>query len=145
MSNVRLLASLFAVFGSAAIVAGCDDTTDASLRVINRSDFAIVEIHVTPVGSPTWGPNLLGDDPLEPGESLVLGVACDFYDALLVDEDGVDCEIRDLDLCLNDARWTIYNNTCTVFGAAKAAREAAAAAGKPSTPATAPATGADAR
>ncbi|MDQ3367089.1 MAG: hypothetical protein M3680_16820 [Myxococcota bacterium] len=56
---------------------------------------------------------------LLPDEELVLGVDCGFYDALLVDEDGVDCELRDLDLCLNEATWVIRNNTCDVFNAAK--------------------------
>jgi hypothetical protein len=134
MNNLRVFTSLFAVFGSAAVAAGCTSSSDASLRVENQSDFAIVEIRVTPVGSPSWGSNLLGGDILEPGESLVLGTDCGFYDALLVDEAGVDCEVHDVDLCLNDARWIIRNTTCTVFGAAKAARDATAAA-KPSTPA----------
>lgn len=144
MTNVRLFTSLFAMSGLAAVAAGCDDSSDASLHVINYSDFAIVEIHVTPVGHPGWGSNLLDGDTLDPGESLLLGVDCGTYDALLVDEEGVDCEIDDIDLCLNDAHWSIYNDTCTVFGAAKAAREAAAAA-KSSTPAATPATGAGAR
>lgn len=85
-------------------------------------------MHVTSVGSSSWGPNLLDGDGLAPGESLVLGVDCDTYDALLVDEDGVDCQINNIDLCLNDADWIIRNNTCGVFGAAKAARAAAAKA-----------------
>jgi hypothetical protein len=105
-----------------------DPGPDASREVQNQSDFSIVELRVTSVGSSTWGPNLLGNDVLLPDESITLGVACDRYDALLVDEDGVDCELQDLDLCLNDATWVIHNNTCGVFGAAKAAREAAAAA-----------------
>lgn len=104
------------------------DIPDASLRVVNDSDFVIEEIYLTEIDNPDWGPNLLRGDVLFPDEDLTLGVACDFYDALIVDEDGVDCELHDLDLCLNDADWVIRNNTCTVFGAAKAAREAAAAA-----------------
>lgn len=137
MSNVRLLTSLFAVLGAVAVATGCgDDDTDSRLHVENDSDFAIVEIHVTPVGNPSWGDNLLDGDTLDPGETLVLGVDCGVYDALLVDEAGVDCEVHDLDLCLNHAHWIIENDTCTVFGAAKAAREAAAAAAAtPSTPA----------
>src|SRR6185436_865514 len=93
----------------------------------NRSDFSIVEIHVTSVGASTWGPNLIAGDVLAPGESLTLGVSCGFYDALLVDAAGVDCQLHDLDLCLNDADWIIHNDTCVSFGAAKAAREAAKA------------------
>jgi len=139
MHNLRILASasVFALLGAVA-VAGCtdddgviiDDGPDATLQVDNQSDFVITEIRVTSVGSSTWGPNLLGGDVLFPDDTLELGVTCGFYDALLVDEDGVDCEVHDLDLCLNDANWVIQNNTCSVFGAAKAAREAAAAAAK---------------
>jgi hypothetical protein len=141
MNNLRLIASVFAVVTSVAAV-GCTDDNgdvvidpgpDSSLRVQNQSDFSIVELRVTSVGSSTWGPNLLGNDDLRPDESITLGVVCDRYDALLVDEDGVDCEVHDLDLCLNDATWVIHNNTCSVFGAAKAAREAAAAAAKANT------------
>ena len=92
----------------------------ASLTVWNQSDFALTEIYLTDVGSPTWGPNLLRGDVLLPGEQLTLGVLCDTYDALIVDEDGVDCEINSIDLCFNDATWVIRNNTCPVFGKAKA-------------------------
>ena len=123
-----------------AVAAGCggSSTVDATLRVENRSDFAIVEIRVTSVGSTTWGPNLIAGDVLLPGESVTLGVDCGFFDARLIDEDGVDCELHDLDLCLNDADWIIHNDTCVAFGAARAAREAAKAgsgATAPSTPA----------
>ena len=140
MQTLRSLARVVAVFGSVAIAAGCSTSSgpDATLRVQNSSDFAIVEIHLTSVGSSTWGPNLLvGGDTLNPGESLTLGVNCGTYDALLVDESNVDCELHDLDLCLNDADWVIHNNTCTVFGAFQAARDAAIKAGKtPPDPAT---------
>lgn len=105
-----------------------DPGPDATLRVENQSDFAIEELHVTSVGSSDWGPNLLSGDVLDTGDSITLDVTCDTYDALLVDEDGVPCELMSVDLCFNDARWVIRNNTCTVFGAAKAAREAAAKA-----------------
>jgi hypothetical protein len=131
MTHLRLFALSVAALGLVA-TAGCSSSSngpDATLRVQNSSDFAIVEIHVTDVGSSSWGPNLLpGGDILAPGESLTLGVDCGTFDALLVDEDGVDCQLHDVDLCLNDAAWVIHNNTCTVFGAAKAAREAAAKA-----------------
>lgn len=121
MRNHLLLAALLAPVWSLAL-AGCDDDgvagDDASLLVVNESDFAITELYLTEVDNPDWGPNLLGFDALLPGEDFLLGVDCDFYDALLIDEDGVECELVGIDLCLNDADWVIRNNTCTVFDAA---------------------------
>lgn len=120
MLTQRLLAPL-----CAAALAGCagsatvevEPTPGASLTVANDSDFVIYEIYLTETDNPDWGPNLLRGDVLYPDEELVLGVPCDYYDALLVDEDNVECEVHDLDLCLNDAVWVIRNNTCTVFEA----------------------------
>lgn len=124
MNNLRYFACVACALGSLA-VAGCSSSSgpDATLHVQNNSDFSIVEIRVTSVGSTSWGPNLLGSDLL-PGETLSIDVTCDTYDALLVDESGVDCQLHSVDLCFNNAAWVINNNTCTVFGAAKAAREA---------------------
>ncbi|MBA3458364.1 MAG: hypothetical protein H0T46_00260 [Deltaproteobacteria bacterium] len=123
--------------GSGTVI--IDDVPDSSLVVDNQSDFAIVELYLTPVNSGTWGANLLRGDVLLPDENLTLGVDCGFYDALLVDEDDVDCVLTDMDLCLNDAVWIIRNNTCTVFGAAakeRAEKAAAEAAAKAETAAT---------
>lgn len=103
-------------------------TADATLSVDNQSDFVITELYLTDVGSSTWGPNLLAGDQLNPDETLRLGVDCSTYDAMLVDETGVSCEVDDLDLCLNDAVWVIRNNTCTAFSAAAKARAEAKAA-----------------
>ena len=103
-------------------------STDASLSVDNQSDFLITEIYLTDVGSSTWGPNLISGDTLNPGETLRLDVNCSTYDAKLIDETGVSCEVDDLDLCLNDAVWVIRNDTCTAFSAAAKARAEAKAA-----------------
>jgi hypothetical protein len=132
-----LLSSSLLALSLAACSTGDDGIgviEDSSLAVDNQSSFVIDEVYLTNVNSSSWGPNRLGGDVLFPGETLTLGVDCGFYDALLVDEDGVDCELHDLDLCLNDAVWVIRNNTCTVFGAAAKERaEAAAAAATPAT------------
>lgn len=128
-----MLKSLLALpFAAAVALAACGgsdtviiDEPGASLAVVNESDFAIYEIYLTEIDNPDWGPNLLRGDVLFPDEELVLGVPCDFYDALLVDEEGVECEVQDIDLCANDATWVIRNNTCTIFEA-EAARRAAA-------------------
>jgi hypothetical protein len=123
MTNLRFLASVFAVLGSVAVATGCSsnntDTPDATLRVNNQSDFAIVDLRIAPVGTTSWGPNQLDAD-LQPGETITLGVTCDTYDVQLIDETNVDCTLNSVDLCGNDADWVIHNDTCTVFNAVKA-------------------------
>ncbi|MDX2087968.1 MAG: hypothetical protein SFX73_08965 [Kofleriaceae bacterium] len=116
-----MLALLIAACAT-SVMTGCDDDDelieDSSLLVINESDFVITDVYLTEVDNPDFGPNLLFGDVLLPGEDLLLGVDCGFFDALVIDEDGVECRLFDLDLCLNDATWVIRNNTCAVFGAA---------------------------
>lgn len=131
MQNLRIFACVVAALGSVAI-AGCGgggNNDQGQLQVHNESDFAIVEIRVTSVGSTTWGPNLISGDILAPGESLSIGVSCDQYDALLVDEAGAQCTVHNIDLCFSTADWIIQNDTCPVFAAARAAREAAQVVG----------------
>jgi hypothetical protein len=130
MKHLRRFTPVVAALVSIAVATGCttDSSPDSTLRVQNRSDFRIREIRVTSVGNSSWGRNLLDGDILAPDETLVLGIDCGTYDAMLVDEQGAECRVNDLDLCLNDADWIIYNDTCGVFGAAKAARDAAAKA-----------------
>jgi hypothetical protein len=88
---------------------------DSSLLVRNRSDFEIHEMYVTPVDSSTWGPNLLGGDVLLPDEQMYIGLECGTYDAMLIDETGLACEVNAIDLCYDDADWIIRNTSCAVF------------------------------
>lgn len=121
MLRTRFLA-LAGLLTLGAVAPGClivtDDDDDATLEVVNFSDFTIEELYLTEVDNPNWGPDLLRGDVLFPDESIVLvDIACDFYDAQMVDETDAMCTVRDIDLCLNDAVWEIRNNTCAVWEA----------------------------
>jgi len=91
----------------AAVASGCVITDDSTLTVDNHSSYALFEIRVAEVNDAYYGPNLLGGDILYPGESLTVGLDCGTYDVLVVDEDGVECELVGLDVCLDDAVWII--------------------------------------
>ncbi|MEJ7597958.1 MAG: hypothetical protein WKG01_08635 [Kofleriaceae bacterium] len=127
----RLSISLLACLGLSVGACTSDPAPDATLTVVNQSDYTIAELYLTASFESGWGPNQLGGDVLLPDEEITLGADCDFYDAMLVDEDDVECEIYDLDLCLNDAEWIIRNNTCTVFGARESTETRARAATTP--------------
>jgi hypothetical protein len=88
--------------------------TDSSLFVENRSDFEIYEMYVTEIDNPSWGPNLI-DDVMFPGDTMIIGLECGTYDALLVDETDATCEVEAIDLCFEDADWIIRNSSCLVF------------------------------
>lgn len=106
---------------AAASLQACVITTDddSSFTVDNYSDYAIYEVYLAERDDPSWGPDLLGGDILYPGESLEIRyVDCGLYDALIYDELGAECELQDIDLCFDDARWIIDNallSTCPIF------------------------------
>ena len=112
----RLLAiPLFVVL--MALGSGCIITSDSdsSLTIDNQSSYALYEVYIADIDAPTWGPDLLGGDILLPGEAISVLLDCGDYDALIVDEDGVQCELLGLDLCFDDAVWVVDNftlNTC---------------------------------
>ncbi len=95
---------------ASALATGCIITTDdedSSLTIENESSFVLVDVAVAEVGvDDDYGPNLL-DDPLFPGDSITILLDCGTYDALIIDEDDFDCELQGLDLCFDDAVWTI--------------------------------------
>jgi hypothetical protein len=106
------VAVAFAVGGCS--VSGTTDLDDSSLTIINDSDYVISEVHLAPVDSRSWGPNLVPDE-LFPGEELVItNIACDLYDVLVVDEFGVDCVLAEIDLCFTDDVWVITNATLDI-------------------------------
>jgi len=126
---MRTFSAMTLVLGSALFLGACGggggggdvvvDDGDSTLLVINQSDFAIEEIHIVPIDSSGWGPDLTGGDILLPEEEMLLSdIPCDFYDVLMVDETGLECQVLDIDLCFDDATWVIDNDTCDVFEAA---------------------------
>jgi hypothetical protein len=85
------------------------DWWHSRVTIENRSHWAIHQIFLTPFESTAWGDGQLGPSELiGTGQSLELrGIDCDTYDVKLVDEDGDECVIQDVDLCLEDAKWIL--------------------------------------
>lgn len=108
-------AALFSVLCLLGLVGApaCDDGDgpEATLTVANDSDFVIDELRVTEIDNPDFGPNLVGPELLFPGEEILIGVECDFYDILIVDETGLGCELFGVELCFEDEIFIIDNRT----------------------------------
>ena len=80
----------------------------SNLTIKNASSFSFIEIYISPVGEAIWGPELLGSDVLEPGDEVEFSnIDCDSYDIRIVDEDADECIVDNIDLCADEATWTI--------------------------------------
>jgi hypothetical protein len=80
----------------------------ATVKIINQSKWEIHHIYLSSSDDHEWGPDQLEDDTLAKGESLTLtGIECDLYDIQVVDEDGDECVIEQVDLCNDHSYWKI--------------------------------------
>jgi hypothetical protein len=61
-----------------------------------------------------WGPDQLGSNVLEHAEVITLsGLDCEQYDLKLIDHEGDECVVEDIDLCLHDAVWSLTDRELT--------------------------------
>lgn len=80
----------------------------ATVKIINQSKWEIHHIFLSSSDDQEWGPDQLEDEILAKGESLTLtGIDCDLYDIQVVDEDGDECVIEQVDLCNDHSYWKI--------------------------------------
>jgi hypothetical protein len=82
---------------------------DSVVTVRNGSLWEIHQMYLSSVEEEEWGPDQLGEQIIEAqgGSFKLTGVPCDSYDVRLVDEDGDECVVREVDLCGDDATWSI--------------------------------------
>ena len=101
----------------AATSTGGDTSSDITFR--NRSNWAILNIYMSPVSQATWGPDQLGAHILHTGESYTLhNVPCNSYDLKLVDEDHDECILNNVNVCSEESGWNIDNDdllSCQAF------------------------------
>ncbi len=80
----------------------------ATVTIANKSDWRIDHFYLSSSEEEEWGPDQLGADVIETGESFTLtNISCDTYDVKLVDEDGDECVLESVDLCGSSETWTI--------------------------------------
>lgn len=82
----------------------------ASVKVVNKSDWEIHNFFLSSSEEEEWGPDQLGEDVIGTGESFtVKSIPCDTYDVKLIDEDGDECVVEEVDICGGSEQWTITN------------------------------------
>lgn len=106
MRTLKVTRTILAVALTAiALTANAGDVT-----ISNASDWNLQHLYVSSVDQEKWGADQLGEEVIGTGESFTLkGVPCATYDVKLVDEDGDECEVADVDIC-GDGGWTIESD-----------------------------------
>ena len=80
----------------------------ATVKVVNQSKWEIHHLFLSSSSDEEWGPDQLEDEILAKGDQLTLtNIPCDEYDIKVVDEDGDECIIEEVDLCSEDQYWKI--------------------------------------
>ena len=103
----RLAALAVAAFVLSAPAAQAAGKT-ATVKIVNKSNWAIHELYLSPVNVEEWGPDQLRQQVIEPNATFTLsGIPCDTWDVKLVDQDGDECVVPDVDICGGSGTWTI--------------------------------------
>ena len=83
----------------------------ASVKIVNKSDWDFHHLYLSPADEKEWGPDQLGKESIDRGETFTLAdIDCDTYDIRLIDEDGDECVVEDVDLCKDEAVWRISSD-----------------------------------
>ncbi len=105
-TRTKWIAILFAL--TAFAVPAFAKGKKATIKVINQSKWEIHHLYLSSTSDKQWGPDQLGDETIGNGESFTLThIDCDDYDIRIVDEDGDECVVEEVNLCGDDTVWKI--------------------------------------
>lgn len=110
----RVALAAAALFGLAALALPLPSSAQpqrAEFMIVNRSDWDIYHLYLSPVNKNTWGPDQLGDNVIRHGggKFTLRNIPCGSYDIKVVDEDGDACVVEDVVMCKDHTHWDITN------------------------------------
>lgn len=85
---------------------------EVDVVLINKSDWDIHHLFLSPTSDDDWGSDQLGEHVLEAGggQFTLTGVPCSEFDVKLIDEDGDECVVPEVPICGDDEKWVITND-----------------------------------
>ena len=93
----------------------------ASVEIENQTNWDIHHLYMSPSRERNWGPDQLGTRVLTKngGTFTLTDIPCENYDIRVVDSDGDECIIENVELCGGGYEWRITNQellSCQGFG-----------------------------
>ena len=77
---------------------------DVSFTLKNSSKWDLHHLYLSDVDSKSWGPDQLQEETINSGESFTLrGIEEGSYDVRIVDEDGDECVVEDVEFSDSEA------------------------------------------
>jgi hypothetical protein len=114
------LAMALGAFASMPRQSSAQPQGNAEFMIENKSDWDIHHLYLSSTDENEWGPDQLGNNVLESGESFTLhSIPCDKYDIKVVDNDGDACVIAGITMCKDHTHWNLTNKdllNCEGFG-----------------------------
>jgi hypothetical protein len=102
------MAALLAAGGPTAAWADDDSDQSSNLAIRNKSKWAVHHLYMSATKEDEWGPDQLGSETIDPGETFKLhDIPCNTYDLKVVDEDGDECVIEGEKFCSHEASWSL--------------------------------------
>lgn len=114
--------AMFAVCAAIGVLAAAPMQAQGkvSVKIINSSSWAVHHLYLSPVSEESWGADQLRDNIIQTGAQFTItGIPCDSYDVKVVDEDGDECIIEEVDLCSENKYWKITDEdllACEGYG-----------------------------
>lgn len=92
-----ILAAALAVVASTLVVAA---QKRVSVTIVNRSDWEIHELYLSPTDEDKWGADQLGNAtiPARSGRFRLTGIPVGDYDIKIVDEDADECVVEGVEI-----------------------------------------------
>jgi hypothetical protein len=108
---IMLAIATLALAVGPAPVAAKSKKSNATVTVVNQSNWDIHELYLSSVDDGDWGPDQLGAfDIIESGARWqIRNIPCGRYDVKLVDEDQDECIVGDVAICGANDTWVITN------------------------------------
>lgn len=81
---------------------------NANVKIVNKTEWTLHHFFLSSTEDEEWGPDQLGEHVVGTNESFTLtGVPCDTYDVRLIDEEGDECIVTEVDICGGSEQWVI--------------------------------------
>jgi len=93
----------FSIVLISLFIVGLAEADNVKVKLINKTDWEIHEMYLSPTKQKDWGEDQLGDEVIEKNSSFELkGIPVGKYDFKIVDEDSDECVVEGIKIAADE-------------------------------------------